>query len=249
MLAIQLDDRALFLARWQQRLMDLLDARALDGHPARAQAREQVSAWSAHARTDDVGYRIVREFRNKAIELTMAPLATLLQAKDPEFRLQHVVRQIEYPAWALLEARPVHFLNPDFASWEALELAALDQVLEPLWMDKTLANDSWGKANAVQIRHPMAGALPVLDWWLSMPETPLGGDSHMPRVQSPRFGASERFAVSPGRESEGYFHMPTGQSAHPLSPFFGKGHEDWVLGRPSPWLPGEPAHRLRLLPP
>ncbi len=76
----------------------------------------------------------------------------------------------------------------------------------------------------------------------------MDGDAHMPRVQSPYAGASERFAVSPGREREAYLHMPGGQSAHPLSPFFDAGHEDWVTGRPSNWLPGETVYRLELLP-
>jgi penicillin amidase len=54
------------------------------------------------------------------------------------------------------------------------------------------------------------------------------------------FGASERLVVSPGREERGTFHMPCGQSGHPLSPFYRKGHDDWVEGRPSPLLPGPP---------
>jgi penicillin amidase len=43
-------------------------------------------------------------------------------------------------------------------------------------------------------------------------------------------------------------HMPTGQSGHPLSAFYRKGHDEWVHGRPSPFLPGETQHTLRLLP-
>ena len=43
-------------------------------------------------------------------------------------------------------------------------------------------------------------------------------------------------------------HMPTGQSGHPLSDFYGKGHDDWVRGTPSPFLPGETRHKLLLMP-
>jgi penicillin amidase len=66
----------------------------------------------------------------------------------------------------------------------------------------------------------------------------------MPRVAGPKFGQSERLAVSPGREEEGLFDMPGGQSGHPLSPFFLRGHEDWVKGRPTPLLPGPVKHTL-----
>ena len=43
-------------------------------------------------------------------------------------------------------------------------------------------------------------------------------------------------------------HMPTGQSGHPLSPFYANSHEAWVNGDPTPFLPGASAHRLTLMP-
>jgi penicillin amidase len=76
----------------------------------------------------------------------------------------------------------------------------------------------------------------------------LPGDHHLPRVQDVAFGASQRFAVIPGAEAAGYFHMPTGQSGHPLSPHYRSGHQDWAQGRATPFLPGETRHRLRLVP-
>lgn len=70
----------------------------------------------------------------------------------------------------------------------------------------------------------------------------------MPRVQTPDFGASLRFVVSPGEEEKGYFQMPGGQSGHPLSPYYGSGHADWVAGNTSPFLPGPPQQTLYLHP-
>jgi penicillin amidase len=70
----------------------------------------------------------------------------------------------------------------------------------------------------------------------------------MPRAQGTGFGASERFAVSPGREKDGYFHMPVGQSGHPMSPYYRNGHRAWVEGKPTPFLPGETEKILKLLP-
>ena len=81
-----------------------------------------------------------------------------------------------------------------------------------------------------------------------MPEDPLPGDDHMPRVQSPAFGASERFVVSPGREAQGIFEMPGGECANPYSPYFRAGHEAWVRGDPAPFLPGPAEHTLDLNP-
>jgi penicillin amidase len=105
---------------------------------------------------------------------------------------------------------------------------------------------SWGEINRADIRHPLSGSMGLLARWLDMPYDALAGDSNMPRVARPDFGASERFAVSPGNEENGYMHMPAGQSGHPLSEFYRAGHDDWVQGRPTAFLPGKSVHTLRL---
>jgi penicillin amidase len=83
---------------------------------------------------------------------------------------------------------------------------------------------------------------------LDIPSEELPGDEDMPRVQGTAFGASERFGVSPGHESEAYFEMPGGQSGHPLSLYFRGGHERWAHGGWAPFLPGHAEHTLTLAP-
>ena len=61
-------------------------------------------------------------------------------------------------------------------------------------------------------------------------------------------GVSQRLAVSPGHESEGYLHMPCGQSGHFLSPHYRDAHDAWVEGQPTPFLPGPAIHKLVLKP-
>jgi penicillin amidase len=112
--------------------------------------------------------------------------------------------------------------------------------------DDGLAKRTWGEHNTVRINHPLSRALPILSPWLGMPADQLPGDSNLPRAQGPTFGAAERFAVSPGDEANGYLHMPGGQSGHPLSKYYRSGHDDWVQGRPTAFLPGEPEHTLIL---
>ena len=101
----------------------------------------------------------------------------------------------------------------------------------------------------MRIAHPLSRALPrFVARWLDMPADELPGDRDMPRVQSPTFGASERFAVAPGDEEHGYFMLAGGQSGHPLSPYYGAGHADWAAGKPTPFLPGPSEHTLILAP-
>jgi penicillin amidase len=84
--------------------------------------------------------------------------------------------------------------------------------------------------------------------WLDMPMTPLPGDLYTVNMHWRANAPSERMIVSPGRESSGVMETPTGQSGHPLSPFYGNSHEAWVKGEMSPFLPGPAVTTLVLAP-
>ncbi|MDH3266854.1 MAG: penicillin acylase family protein, partial [Gammaproteobacteria bacterium] len=161
-----------------------------------------------------------------------------------------ISNQFEGPLWSLLTEQPAHLLPANYASWRELMLAAINENLRYFGenYDDTLANRSWGERNMANIRHPLSQALPMLSDFLDMPAEALAGDVDMPRAQGPTFGASERFSVAPGDEENGLMQMPAGQSGHPLSEFYRRGHDDWVHGRPSPFLPGQTQHRLNLKP-
>jgi penicillin amidase len=254
MLRVQLDDRAVFLARWQRLLLELLTPERTARDARRAEARRFVEAWGERAATGSVGYRIVRRFRSRVSRDTLLPLVAACEQADKRFdylgrRPNQGVRQWEGPLWALVSERPQHLLEPGFASWDELLLASLDATLSELTKDDAvLAERTWGEQNLTLIQHPVSRAVPQLASWLDMPRQPLPGDSHMPRVQHPSNGASERLAVSPGREEQGYFHMPAGQSGHPLSPHYADGHDAWAKGEPTPFLPGPAVHVLTLVP-
>ena len=250
MLTVQLDDRAVFLDRWRDLLLETLDDEAIAGNAGRAHYRELAEAWIPRASTDSVGYRLVRAFRgevrNRVFTMLMQPVSERY-GEDTELRMS---KQFEGPLWQMLTEQPTHLINENYVSWRDLMLAAVDENIE--YFDENyedgLDRRTWGERNTAVIRHPLSRALPLLSGWLDMPAEPLPGDSNLPRAQGPSFGASERFAVSPGSEERGYLHMPAGQSGHPLSDFYRVGHDDWVHGRPSPFLPGEPRHTLVLKP-
>ena len=62
MLAIQLDSRALFVARWRDLLLALIDEDAMHDAPLRREFRALVSEGATEASPDAVGYRLVRTF-------------------------------------------------------------------------------------------------------------------------------------------------------------------------------------------
>jgi penicillin amidase len=247
MLAIQLDDRALFLARWRTLLLALLDEQAVKNAPQRIGLRLPVEAWGGRAAIDSVGYRIVREFRERVGLRTWSMLmrGVGLPADTPL-----VSRQFEGPLWRLVSEQPDHLLAADAgADWREFLLREVDALAEALREDcGRLARCTFGAGRPVAIRHPLSRALPGLTRLVDMPVRALPGDSHMPRVQVGAFGASQRLAVAPGREAEAYLQLPGGQSGHPLSPFYRASFEDWAAGRPEPLLPGPALHRIEVTP-
>jgi penicillin amidase len=249
LLDLQLDDRALFLQRWRDLLLEALEETGTTQSPRRAQLRPFVEAWGGRAAIDSVGYRAVRSFRREVARLSLPPL--LAGCCDADVRADYLrwFRQQEGPLWSLVNDRPAHLLAPGFEDWHALFEAAAEATFETLLEDgPELSERTWGEANSTQISHPMSRAVPFLARWLDMPHEPLPGDDHMPRVQHAANGASERLVVSPGHEEQGLFHMPGGQSGHPLSPFYANGHAAWSRGDATPFLPGPVTHTLTLLP-
>lgn len=246
LLAIQLDDRALFLRRWWQ----LLQANAKGaGSPALSALADASRHWPGRASADSASYRIVRAWRLAVVARIESGLAAPALAVLGDGFEMPKLSQIESTAWPLLQQRPAHLLPRRFATWNALLEDAAREVRDELSAAGPLAARTWGERNTAHICHPLASAIPLFgERLLCMPPDRLDGDANMPRVAAPAFGASERMVVSPGHEADGIIHMPGGQSGHPLSPFWGAGHEDWVHGTATPFLPGETEHRLTLRP-
>ena len=262
LLAIQLDDRALLLSRWHG-LLRGVSADAADGSALRALA-DASRDWSGHASVDSAGYRLVRAWRIAVHARLAAGLAAPARTTLGEDVALPDPPNFEGVAWPLVQQRPAHLLPRRFActaaaqrgacasadkGWQALFEDAAREVQDTLGADGPLPQRTWGERNTAAICHPLASAIPLIGHRaLCMPAEPLPGDGTVPRVQGPGFGASQRMVVAPGHEVDGIAHMPGGQSGHPLSPYWGAGHADWVQGRASPFLPQATAHTLRLVP-
>ena len=248
--SVALDDRALFMGRWRERALRALDPRALAGQPQRAEFRRLLEiSWDGRASVDSVGYRLARNYMWALNELLFGRANQAIDALEPRASLATATSRWPEVVARLLDARPAGWLPSGYADWRAVELAAVDRVIQDLGKDGLpLAQASWGQRNTAAIAHPISIAVPALAPVLGAPADRLPGDSNMPRVAGPKFGQSERLVVSPGREEEGLYNMPGGQSGHPLSPFFLAGHTEWVKAEPVPLLPGPAKHTLRFVP-
>ena len=253
MLDVQLDNRALFLERWRALVLSVLDVPRedvpVDRQAARSSFRRLIeTTWTGHASPDSVAYRLVRAFRTEVVRTVMTFVTAPALARDASFDYTRSARA-EGPVWQLVLERPPHLLDSRFGTWDDLLLAAIDDAIGQLTDGgRTLDGRTWGEFNRARIVHPLASSVPLLARWLNMPSDPLPGDVFTPRAHSPGAGPSERMVVSPGREAEGILHMPTGQSAHPLSPHHGDMHQAWATGAPVPFLPGPATNTLTLVP-
>jgi penicillin amidase len=247
-LAIQLDARAVFLERWKDLLHDVITQSQAAGSHEHDAALAALGTWSGRAAPEDAAYRLVHLFREQVAARVFFMLVAPARVRNPGFEMT-IPASFEGPLWRLLAERPMHLLASTYASWDELLLAALSASEKLPPGCAALASCTWGHVNPVHVAHPLSAALPWLAPLLDMPtvEVP-GGREDMPHIQGRTFGASERFSVSPGDEAHGYFHMPGAQSGHPLSPFYRKGFDDWVNGRPTPFLPGPTVHTLVLSP-
>ncbi len=191
----QLDNRSLFLDRWRTRVPRRAHRRGRRGlaaarrRPAARGRRRGPAAPSA----DSVAYRIVRTFRLTASRMAFdAHHRRASTAAAPTPSTWATVRRIEGPLWRLVHERPAHLLDPAYpdlgrvpARRHRPHARRADRRRPAARRDRT-----WGEPNAADIAHPLAAAVPLARPLPDMPRDPLPGDIYVPRVLTPRSGAS-----------------------------------------------------------
>jgi penicillin amidase len=247
LLDIQLDTQASFLARWRDLALRTLAPAATADQTARVQFRTLIEqTWDGHASASSPGYRLTRMFREEVSDAVIAFVLSECYEADPSFDYR-AVRRREGPIWKLVTEKPMHLLDPSYRDWSELLVAAVDRVIARADADGGLS-EPWSRSNITSYRHPLSSAIPIIGSRLDMPLQPMNGDLYTPSMHWGANAPSERMIVSPGREADGIMHMPTGQSGHPLSPYYSNSHDAWVNGKATPFLPGATEHTLTLTP-
>jgi penicillin amidase len=158
---IQLDDRALFLTRWRDLLLDLLSASQVRMNPLRTQARDLIEHWSGRAAVDDAGYRIVRAARAQIRKGRLRVAHRASRGNAIRRRSSRRRRSSKVRCGNSSPDVPGILLDPHYDSWDAALLASFDHVLTSLQEEcKELRRCTWGEGNVLQMRHPLSAALP-----------------------------------------------------------------------------------------
>ncbi|MCF8473704.1 MAG: penicillin acylase family protein [Emcibacter sp.] len=246
--AIQMDNRAIFWDRWQKQLLIILnnssDSRLKLFIPP-------VENWGGRADIASVGFRLVKNYRQMVYRGMMGYLTKACTDKFDLCNYNKATNQMESPLWRLVDVKPLGWLPPEYHDdWQVFFEAMAYKAWEPVMKGEIPLRDYiWGEENRAEIKHPLSKAVPLLSLITDMPENMQNGvHEKMPHIAGHDFGQSERIVVSPGHEQDGVMNIPAGQSGHPLSPYYGAGHKDWLEGNMTPFLPGATKYSLQFSP-
>ena len=244
---IMFDNRAVFLQRWQTHILTVL------GNSSAADLKaftNSIENWGAAADPSSVGYRLVRNYRYRLYEDVMAPVTDVCRQTYADCDYEGASLNWETPLWQILETQPEKWLPENSGNWQiAFENAARRAWKDVLSGKTELVDYTWGEHTRAQFNHPLSGAVPGLGQLTDMPHTPQAGEhEYMPKVATRSGGQSEHMVVSPGHEEDGILNIPSGQSGHPLAPYYGAGHNAWLTGTPTPFLPQETRWKFTLAP-
>ncbi len=246
--AIQLDDRAIFWDRWQKQLLNVL--KKTDDNDLSSFTKD-VENWGGRAAIESVGFRLVKNYRKAVFERMMGHLTAPCVEKFPSCNYKTATHQMDSPLWRLVDQRPDGWLPSEFeGNWQNFfEDMARHAWVPVLKGDIALKDYIWGEQNRSYIQHPLSRSVPLLGLLTDMPNVMQNGvHKNMPHIAGGSFGQSERIVVSPGHEEDGIMNMPSGQSGHPLSPYYGAGHNDWLKGKITPFLPGKTKWTFQIIP-
>lgn len=244
---IMLDNEALFLTRWQVQLTAVLKTA---NDPAFDAYLREIENWGGFADKNSIGFRLVKDYRDQIYENLFSRLTAACVEYDENCDYDAATKQWEAPLWQLVTEIPMSWLPPEYQNWQFFfEKAAFDAWQDVISGDIKLTEYTWGASNTTEIGHPLSAAVPGLAALADMPEYQQNGDTeNIPHISGRTQGQSERIVVSPGYEAHGFMDLPSGQSGHPLSPYYGAGHQDWLEGGKTPFLPGETKWTLRFTP-
>jgi penicillin G amidase len=250
LLAIQLDTRSEVYDFYQQ--LALNELQAIPRKDKALQEVEQVlKAWDGHMSSSSIGASLLAEFRRQLAEEMFAKVVAAGQTLDPNFK--YAWREMETPMRILLSERPKGLLRAHLNdNWNTLIIDTLRQSAQQLQRDHPtikLTQLTWGETHPITVRHTFSKLSPLLAQLLDMPTFASDGcASFCVKVMGRNHSASERLVLSPLHPEDAIFHMPGGQSGHPLSEHYRDQQNSWQLGIATAFQLDKSAHTLQFSP-
>jgi penicillin amidase len=253
---VQLDVRSPRLMRWRDAILAALGDATL--RELSAAARTELEDWDGEVTASSTAPGIIDGFRGAMTQAFVAQLAVKF-ADRRELDFNGTVGAFDDEAMLrILESRSANLIGSDKPdAWAVATAGWLGVAAERARVETPAAGAAAptqparifatrGERNRLSMRHPAADSLGAAARLAEMPKAPLPGHPTCVRVQTPRFGASQRSAVSPAKLEDAVLVTPGGQSGLPTSPHFRNLHPWWQDGKPYPLLPRETKRRIAL---
>ena len=230
MLAIQTDVFSDFDRFCAQRFVYAID------HTAKASSRAKAAAdlmrtWDGTMATDLAAPTIAYYSRHTLQEM-------LLKAKlgnDWE-----MYRWFNAPVWLenVLTNQPPRWLPSNYANYDELLTAAVEETISQEGVPRALSTWSWGKVHKVDVQHPFWSKFPILKRAGPGPQ-PLSGDEQTVKQVRTHFGPSERFTADMSDLDKSTLDIVNGQSGNIFDEHYNDQWDAYYHGRTFP-LPFSP---------
>jgi penicillin amidase len=246
--AVAMDTRASLYEPYRDHLLAAMET--VDEDDALVnRAIEIVKSWDGTSNADQPGFRLLKSYRSRLHREALGPIIQAVSDHYPR-GWSYSSFGADEPVLRLLEEKPAHFLSANHSSWDELQKSVFVGMVREFGAGAGGGIETqWGARNLSRISHPFAALAPApIRRAIEIPPAPQSGDTSSVRVATPTFGASERFAISPGRLEHALIHMPGGQSGRPLNRHFRDQQPAWESGQPLSLLPTEVTTVLLLNP-
>jgi penicillin amidase len=210
-------------------------------------AADLLRSWDGRLSTDSAAASVAAWTRHSLWPLVFVPklgkAAADYQWGESDFATEEIVMHAN-PDW----------LPAGYKSWDALLTEAVRRGMKDGKAPDDLSQWTYGSWHIVDIEHPLAGYLPVIDRIAGTGAQPLSGDDTTVKQVGRAFGPSQRFTMDWSNIDGSTENIALGESSDPYSPYFRDQWKDYYGGTTFA-LPFSPAavaaqtrHTLRLLP-
>ncbi len=146
--------------------------------------------------------------------------------------------------WLIMHT-PSRWLPSTYPTWDDLLASTVLQGLKDAHAPGNLSKWHYGKANPVDIEHPIFHSSPILQRLITVStgtgEQPQSGDHSTIKQVARTFGPSERFTADLANPDHSTLNLVLGESGNPASPWFKDQWPAWYQGTTHPTPYTQPA--------
>jgi penicillin amidase len=135
----------------------------------------------------------------------------------------------------VLQQQPRRWLPEAYNSYDALLTAAVEAAVNDSATPSDLNSLTWGKANPLEIQHPIFGRIPILRRWSGPGIQPQSGNSFTVKAVSRTHGPSERMTVDLSNFDQSTLNIVTGEAGNFLSRYYMDQWKAWYEGSTFQW--------------